>query len=137
MAEDCGWSRWVQVTCHRDPRPCLLRQQRAGELCPLASPGLLACLLGTSLLSGVLCFLLPTCSPLLVARGCLTLYCPPPGFPSHNVFHCFTTQHTTVVFFLAGILSYREVYSALWGPAGTGRLACFRQQECFAKFYSD
>ncbi|KAK4808270.1 hypothetical protein QYF61_020751 [Mycteria americana] len=42
---------------------------------------------------------------------------------------CSTTWHTTVFFFLAGLLSCGEVSSELRVTAGTGHLACFRQQE--------
>ena len=116
MAEDCGWSGWVQVACHRDPCPHLLHQQRAGvrgTLCPPASPRVLARLLAALLLLDELRLLLPTCCPLLPA--CCPLLpdtaLSPSGFPSHSVLHCFTTRHTTIFFFfffLAGISSCRE-----------------------------
>lgn len=105
----------------------LLFQQWVGwmgrhrPLCPLALPGLLgrsSAKMGTLVSSDALRLLLPTCCPLLpTATPSLS------GFPSHSVFDCFATQHTTIFFFSGGMLSRGEVSCVLGVLASAGRLS--------------
>ena len=75
--------------------------------------------MGTLASSDALRLLPPACCPLPpAATPSLS------GFPSHGLFACFTSQHTTIFFFLGEMLSRGRVSCVLGLPAGTGRLAC-------------